>query len=66
MDLEEAAVDAVVVGDDQGGQLDVLVVDRLDRALQRRDDDVDGPQRLLFEARELPPELRPCRLGHGG
>ena len=35
MDLQVAAVDPVVVGDDQLGQLDVLVLDRLEGPVER-------------------------------
>ena len=34
MDLEVAAVDPVVVGDDHARELDVLVADRLERAIE--------------------------------
>ncbi len=42
MHLEVAAVDAVVVGDDQLGELDVLVLDRLQRAVERADHHVEA------------------------
>ena len=35
VDLQVAAVDAVVVGDHQLGELDVLVLDRLERPVER-------------------------------
>ena len=41
VDLEVAAVDAVVVGDDDRGELDVLVLDRLERAVELLDDEVE-------------------------
>ena len=39
--LEVAAVDAVVVGDDERRELDVLVLERLQRAVELLDDDVE-------------------------
>ena len=61
--LEVAAVEPVVVGDDQSGELDVLVLNGLERAVERRDDDVEAPKRLRLERFELLPEplarLRP-------
>ncbi len=53
MDLQVAAVDHVVVGDHQLGQLDVLVLDRLDSALERRDHQVEAVQGSLLELLEL-------------
>ena len=53
MHLEVAAVDAIVVVDDEAGQLDVLVVERLDRPVQRRDHHVEAAQGLLLEPLEL-------------
>ena len=41
VDLEVAAVDAVVVGDDERRQLDVLVLDGLERAVERVDDELE-------------------------
>ena len=58
VDLEVAAVDAVVVGDHHLGQLDVLVLDRLERAVERLDDHVEAAERLLLELRELLLEVR--------
>ena len=60
--LEVAAVDAVVVGDDQAGQLDVLVLERLDRAVERRDDHVEPAERLLLEPLKLLLEVDPASL----
>ncbi len=48
--LEVATVDAVVVGDDDLGQLDVLVLDRLQGAGERRADQVEAAQRARLEA----------------
>ena len=56
MDLEVAPVDPVVVGDDHAGQLDVLVVDRLERAVELGDDQVEAAERLLLERLEVGPE----------
>ena len=49
LDLQVAPVDAVVVVDDDRGELDVLVLERLERAVERGDDEVDPAERLLFE-----------------
>ena len=57
MDLQVAAVDAVVVGDDHPGELDVLVADRLERAVELRDDQVEAAERLLLELLERLTEL---------
>ena len=53
MDLQVAAVDPVVVGDDDLGQLDVLVLDRLEGPGQRRGDEVEPAERPGFEVREF-------------
>ena len=53
VDLQVAAVDHVVVGDHQLGQLDVLVLDRLDGALERRDHQVEAVQGPPLEPLEL-------------
>ncbi len=53
MDLQVAAVDHVVVGDHQLGQLDVLVLDRLDGAIERRDHQVEAVQGPSLEPLEL-------------
>ena len=42
--LEVAAVEAVVVVDDDRGQLDVLVLERLQRAVELLDDEVDAAE----------------------
>ncbi len=49
MHLQVAAVDAVVVGDDQLGQLDVLVLDRLQRPVEGRVDQVEAAERARLE-----------------
>ena len=51
--LEVAAVDAVVVGDHDLGELGVLVLDRLDRAAEGLGDHVEPPERALLERREV-------------
>ena len=50
VDLEVAAVDAVVVGDDDLGQLDVLVLDRLQGAVEGRVDHVEPLERACLES----------------
>jgi hypothetical protein len=39
--------------DDDRRELDVLVLERLERAVERRDDEIDPPKRLLFECAEF-------------
>ena len=63
MDLEVAPVDAVVVGDDHRRELDVLVLERLERAVELRDDEVEAAERLLLELGELLLEVG-ASLGH--
>ncbi len=65
VDLQVAAVDAIVVGDHNGRELDVAMVQRLERAVERRDDEVQRAERLRLERRELLLEVDPLRLGHG-
>ena len=55
--LQVAAVDPVIVGDDHPGQLDVLVGDRLERAVQLLDDEVEPIQRLRLERAQALVEL---------
>ena len=50
MDLEIAAVEAVVVHDDHRGELDVLVLERLEHAVELLEDHVDPAERGLLEA----------------
>ena len=57
MDLQVAAVDDVVVGDHQLGELDVLVLNRLDRPVERRHDEVEAVQGALLERGQLLPVL---------
>ena len=62
LDLQIAPVDAVVVMDDDRRELDVLVLERLERAVERRDDEVDPAERLHLEVAELLLEvLAACR-----
>ena len=63
MDLEVAAVDPIVVGDDHRGELDILVGDRLLRAVQLGDDQVQAAEHLMLELDEVLAELVP-RLTH--
>ena len=53
MDLQVAAVDAVVVGDHEAGQLDVLVLDRLQGALERGADQVEAAEGAGLELLEF-------------
>ena len=53
MDLEVAAVDPVVVGDHHLGELDVGVLDRLQRSVQRLDDQVESAETAALELLEL-------------
>ena len=45
-------------------QLDVLVLDGLERAVERADDHVEAAERLLLELRELVLEVEAGRVGH--
>ena len=49
VDLEVAPVDAVVVGDHHLGELDVLVVQRLEHAVELLDDQVEAAERVRLE-----------------
>ena len=62
MDLEVAAVDEVVVGHDHAGQLDVLVADRFQRPVQRRDHEVEAAEGLDLELLEGLAKVVPCLL----
>ena len=53
MHLEVAAVDDVVVGDHELGELGVLVLDRLDRPVELVGDEVEALERPRLEALEL-------------
>ena len=63
VDLQVAPVDAVVVGDDHLGELDVLVLERLEHAVELLDDQVKAAQRVGFELVKLLLEVRATRLG---
>ena len=57
MHLEVAAVDAVVVGDDHPGQLDVLVGERLERTVELLGDQIEPVERLGLERCQVFMEL---------
>ena len=63
MDLEVAPVDPVVVGDDHLGQLDVAVLDRLEGAVERLDDEIEAPECPILELVELVLVVAPGRSG---
>jgi hypothetical protein len=54
VDLEIAAVDAIVIGDDHLRQLDVLVLESLERAIELLDYQVQATQRPQLELSQLP------------
>ena len=64
VDLEEAAVDPVVVVDDDRRELDVLVLERLQRAVERRHHQVERAERLLLERAQLVLEVDACLFSH--
>ena len=49
VDLQVAPVDAVVVGDHHLRELDVLVLERLEHAVELLDDQVEAAERVGFE-----------------
>ena len=53
VNLEVAAVDAVVVRDDHARELDVLVLDGLERSIERRCHELQASERGSLQAREL-------------
>jgi hypothetical protein len=57
LDLQVPTVDPVVVVDDDRRELDVLMLERLERSIQRRDDEVDAPEGLDLQLMELFVEL---------
>src|SRR5829696_2938243 len=61
--LQVAPVDPVVVGDHDRGELDVAVMERIERAIQRHHDEVERSQRLLLEPRQLLLEVDAMRGG---
>ena len=62
VDLQVAPVDAVVVGDHHLRELDVLVVERLQHAVELLDDQVQAAERVRFELLQLLLEVRPPLL----
>ena len=64
MHLEVAAVDHVVGGDDQLGELGVAVLDRLDRAVELGADQVQALERPDLEPAELLLILDADAVGH--
>src|SRR3954454_18896251 len=59
MDLQVAPVEPIVVEDHDRGELDVLVVERLHRAVERADDEVERAERLRLERVQLLLEVLP-------
>ena len=74
VNLDVAPVDAAVVGRNHPRQLHVLVVDRLKRAIELRDDEVQATHHLFLEPVQLitepgllglgAPSRRPLGIGH--
>ena len=64
MDLQVAAVEDVVLGDDQLRKLGVLVLNGLDRAIERLDDEVEAVERPLLERLKILLVVHACLLGH--
>jgi hypothetical protein len=62
VDLEIAPVDAIVVGDHHLGELDILVLERLEHAVELLDDKVEPAERALLELAQLQLEV----LARGG
>ena len=60
MNLEVATVDLVVVGRDHTGQLDVLIVDRLECAVKLGNHQIQATHRLLLKADQVVTEAIPC------
>ena len=58
VDLQVAPVDAVVVGDHHLGELDVLVAERLEHAVELLDDQVQAAERVGLEVAQLLLEVR--------
>ena len=65
MHLEVTAVDPVVVGNDHPGELDVLVGDRLERAVELLDNEVEPVEGLALERCQVFLESM-TRLLHAG
>ena len=53
MHLQEPSVEPVVVLHDDRRQLDVLVLERLQRAVERRDHEIERAQRLHLQGAQL-------------
>ncbi len=53
VDLQVAPVDAVVVGDHHGRELDVLVLERLEHAVELLDDEVEAAEGAGLELQQL-------------
>ena len=66
MDLQVASIDAVVVSDHHLGELDVLVVERLQYSVELLDDQVQAAEGVALELLQLLLEVRPSLLGAGG
>ena len=66
VDLQVAPVDAVVVGDHHLRELDVLVLERLEHAVELLDDQVKAAQRVGFELLQLLLKVRPPLTARGG
>src|SRR5262249_50258094 len=64
MDLEVAAVDAIVVGDHELRELDVLVLDGLARAVERVADEVEAAEGGALEVLELRQVVLARRVRH--
>jgi hypothetical protein len=52
MNLQVAAVDAIVVGHDYRGELDVLVAEGLKGSVELADDEIQATQRLVLQLLE--------------
>ncbi len=63
VDLQVAPVDAVVVGDHHLRELDVLVVERLEHAVELLDDQVEAAERVGLELAQLGLEVRASLRG---
>ncbi len=59
VDLQVAAVDAVVVGDHHLRELDVLVLERLQHPVELLDYQIKTPQGMGFQILQLPLKVRP-------
>jgi hypothetical protein len=64
VNLEVSPVDSIVIGDDHLGQFNVLMLHRLERAIERRDHHRQRAESLRLEVSELFLEVRSRRLRH--